>query len=241
MVLCRSAPITESLRDRGFAIVERVLDEDGIRLLLAALARVGHSESSLRVRGGIFAVRNLLQVVPEVSELAASQTLRQLVEPVLGDNFHPVRGLLFDKVAEANWKVPWHQDVTIAVRSRVEAEGFGPWSTKAGVLHVQPPAWILENILSVRLHLDSCDEKNGALRVVPGSHRKGRIHEDAIPELRGRLGESVCAVEQGGALLIRPLILHASSPSQAPSHRRVIHLDFASVRLPDGMCWDVES
>jgi ectoine hydroxylase-related dioxygenase (phytanoyl-CoA dioxygenase family) len=241
MMSLQSTTIVDSIQNRGFAIVEQVSDEDSICMLLSALARAGQSESSLNMRGGVFAVRNLMQVIPEVADLAASQVIHQLVELVLGDNFLPVRGLLFDKVPEANWKVPWHQDVTIAVESKVEVTDFGPWSTKAGVLHVQPPAWVLENMLSVRLHLDSCDETNGALRVVPGSHREGRIPEDAIPEHRNRLGEYVCAIERGGALLMRPLLLHASSPSQVPGHRRVIHLDFASVQLPGGMRWDAES
>jgi hypothetical protein len=49
--------------------------------------------------------------------------------------------------------------------------------------------------------------------------------------------EVVCAVGVGGALLMRPLLLHASSPSRVPGHRRVVHLDFVSVPLPNGMRW----
>ena len=67
-----------------------------------------------------------------------------------------MRGILFDKIPEPNWKVPWHQDVIIAVQERVEADGFGPWSSKANVLHVQPPAAMLERMISVRLHLNFC-------------------------------------------------------------------------------------
>jgi hypothetical protein len=94
-------------------------------------------------------------------------------------------------IPNANWKVPWHQDVTIAVQERVEAEGFGPWSIKADVLHVQPPGEVLEHMISVRLHLDNCGEKNGALRVIPGSHLQGRIPEEEDPgdarDTRGRV------------------------------------------------------
>lgn len=61
-------------------------------------------------------------------ELATSSLIRALVEPILGPNFFPVRGILFDKIPGANLKVPWHQDVTIAVQEKIEAEGFGPWS-----------------------------------------------------------------------------------------------------------------
>ena len=203
--------------------------------LLTSLESIGET-GSVRKRGGVFAVRNLLDVSPEVRELANSEAVRALVEPVLGERFFPVRGILFDKIPDANWKVPWHQDVTIAVQERVEAEGFGPWSMKADVLHVQPPAEVLEHMVSVRLHLDNCGEENGALRVIPGSHLYGRISEDDIQAMR-ETPEIVCAVGLGGALLMRPLLLHASSPSRIPGHRRVVHLDFASVQLPNGMRW----
>jgi ectoine hydroxylase-related dioxygenase (phytanoyl-CoA dioxygenase family) len=181
-----------------------------------------------------------LNVAQEISGLANSEVIRELVRPILGNKFLAVRGLLFDKIPEANWKVPWHQDVTIAVKTRVEAEGFGPWSKKSGVLHVQPPDSVLEKMVSVRIHLDPCGETNGPLRVIPGSHRGGRIPEEQIPAYRKRMGEYVCVVGRGGALLMRPLLLHASSPSQAAGHRRVIHFDFASSELPQGMQWESE-
>ena len=219
----------------GFAIVEGVLTRTTIEHLLASLEHISHT-GSVRKRGGVFAIRNLLDASLEVRELAHSEAIRTLVEPVLGKRFFPVRGILFDKIADANWKVPWHQDVTIAVQERVETEGFGPWSMKADVLHVQPPAEILEHMVSVRLHLDNCGEENGALRVLPGSHLCGRIPEEDIATMR-KTAEVVCAVGAGGALLMRPLLLHASSPSRVPGHRRVVHLDFASVHLPSGMRW----
>jgi len=184
----------------------------------------------------IFAVRNLLDL-PEISKLAESAPVRELALSVLGDTAFPVRGILFDKIPEANWKVPWHQDVTIAVQKREEIEGFGPWSKKAGILHVQPPASVLERMISIRLHLDPCDESNGALQVIPRSHRSGRIAETEIPSLLSKSRPHVCTVDPGGALLMRPLLLHASSASQAPAHRRVIHLDFACEQLPSPLKW----
>ena len=72
-----------------------------------------------------------------------------------------MRGLYFDKLPEANWKVPWHQDLSIAVRARLDVEGFGPWTEKAGVLHAQAPAAVLERMLAVRVHLDDCGRENG--------------------------------------------------------------------------------
>jgi hypothetical protein len=233
--------IVAELNANGFAIVKGILSEDETLHLLAAIERLADIGSKLQRRGEVFAVRNLLDVVPEITKLATSDKLRALLEPILGNQFMPVRGILFDKVPEANWKVPWHQDVTIAVQEKVEVEGFGPWTTKAGVMHVQPPASVLEHMLSVRLHLDPCPATNGALRVIPTSHLRGRIPEEEVAAIRTAIPEHVCEVGLGGALLMRPLLLHASSPSQNVAHRRVIHLDFASVELPSGMRWFSES
>jgi ectoine hydroxylase-related dioxygenase (phytanoyl-CoA dioxygenase family) len=228
--------IAPQIAERGFAIVEDVLNQDAIAKLLSELEQITGS-NSMRKRGGIFAVRNLLDVAPEVRALAESHELRTLVDAVLGSGSIPVRGILFDKIPDANWKVPWHQDVTIAVQEKVDAEGFGPWSIKADVLHVQPPAYVLENMISLRVHLDKCGEENGALRVLSGSHARGRIPEDQIAEIRDGAVEYICEVDKGGVLLMRPLLLHASSPSRVPGHRRVIHIDYARVDLPLGMRW----
>jgi ectoine hydroxylase-related dioxygenase (phytanoyl-CoA dioxygenase family) len=211
------------------------LTELEIDELIDSIERQQTGENLLR-NGKVFAVRNLLDL-PEIAKLAESARVRQLAEEVLGEKAFAVRGILFDKIPEANWKVPWHQDVTIAVRAREDVEGFGPWSTKAGILHVQPPAQVLERMISIRLHLDVCDESNGALHVIPGSHRVGRIAEAEIPAILAKTRACTCTVGRGGALLMRPLLLHSSSPSQTPAHRRVIHLDFACEGLPFPLKW----
>ncbi|HUB51476.1 MAG TPA: phytanoyl-CoA dioxygenase family protein [Terracidiphilus sp.] len=224
----------------GFAIVPQLLSRDEIGRLILTLEALADSESILK-RGGMFAVRNLLDVSAEVRALAESRAVREVIEEILGGKARPVRGILFDKTPDANWKVPWHQDVTIAVAERSEADGFGPWSLKAGVLHVQPPAFILERMLSIRIHLDPCGAENGALKVLPGSHRFGRLPEADIARLVTERPGIVCEAEQGDALLMRPLLLHASSSSANPAHRRVVHIDYASIELPNGLRWATES
>jgi ectoine hydroxylase-related dioxygenase (phytanoyl-CoA dioxygenase family) len=149
-----------------------------------------------------------------------------------------VRGLLFNKLPEANWAVPWHQDLTIAVRERRQAPGFGPWSLKDGVVHVQPPDEVIARMVSVRIHLDDTDAQNGALRVIPGSHTEGRLSAEAI----GRWTTSRTAVTleapAGSVLLMRPHLLHASSAAEPPGQRRVIHIEYAADELPFGLEWN---
>lgn len=215
----------------GFAVVEDVLDASDVCDLLAAVASAQDEADS--TAGGI---RNLLDLIPQVMELARRSAILSLVHPVLGKSAHAVRATLFDKTPDANWKVPWHQDLSIAVRSRMDVKGFGPWSVKAGVVHVQPPAAVLDKMLAVRVHLDDCGQENGALRVIPGSHRFGRLTADQI-QTRSAAAFASCPVRRGGVLLMRPLLLHASSAAISPSHRRVIHIDFAGCELPGGLEW----
>lgn len=81
--------------------------------------------------------------IPEIARLATSARLIGLVRPHLAAEPRPVRSIFFDKTPQSNWSVAWHQDPTIAVRDRGEVEGFGPWSVKEGIPHVQPPVELL--------------------------------------------------------------------------------------------------
>ena len=212
----------------GFAIVPDVLDAAATASLIETLA-------PLQIEGAAGA-RNLLDVA-HVQVLARSARIRALIEPILGPDCFAVRGIYFDKTAGANWKVPYHQDLSIAVRERRELADFGPWSEKAGVIHGQPPTPILENMLTLRLHLDDCDADNGALRVLERTHELGKLSAPQIAREREIGVETVCVVPRGGALLMRPLLLHASSPARDPTHRRVIHLEWAARPLPEGLNW----
>jgi len=181
------------------------------------------------------AQRNLLDV-PIVRELAASEPVKQLVTACLGKECFAVRGILFNKTPESNWKVTWHQDKTIAVRERREVASFGPWSVKAGVPSVQPPASVMAKMVAIRLHLDDSHESNGPLRIIPGSHKAGCLSTEEVATWRER-PSVVCTVPRGGAILMRPLLVHASSSCSKPEPRRVIHLEFAAEDLPSDLEW----
>lgn len=227
----------------GFAVVENAVAEGQIEALLAAVQsatwEVADDDSLLKRGETNYAIRDLLEAVPAVRNFADSSALRKLVEPVLGSAAFVVRGILFDKQPGANWKVPWHQDLTIEVRERKTAPGFGPWSVKAGITHVQPPDCILEQMLAVRIHLDDNTLENGPLKVVAGSHRHGRLTAERMLTLRDEVGETVLTVSRGGAILMRPLLVHASSAAIHPLHRRVIHLEYGAEKLPAGLEWRV--
>jgi hypothetical protein len=223
----------------GYAVVPALLPEAIVKHLYGALA--GPSGVAARTRrGSTYALRNLLDV-PEVRGLANSAEVRSLVTAMLGPEAFPVRGILFDKTPEANWTAGWHQDLVIPVRRRPadpsETPGFTGWSIKAGVHHCHPPAEVLEGMLTVRLHLDDTGPENAPLRVLPGSHRNGKLPPEEVRRLVREGGPVACTVPAGSALMMRPLLLHASSPAHSPGHRRVIHLEFAARALPYGLHW----
>lgn len=229
-----------NLERDGFAVIPDVVGESKVAELIHAMETARADIPAMQRCGrSSYAMRNLLESVPAVRALARSRNVQAITERVLGSDAFPVRGLLFDKIPGANWKVAWHQDLSIAVRRQKEVASFGPWSVKAGVPHVQPPASILERMLTLRLHLDDCGEDNGPLRVIPGSHLAGRLSADEIDARRGKSLIVACTVKRGAALLMRPLLLHASSAARVPHHRRVIHLEFASGILPGGLEWQV--
>jgi ectoine hydroxylase-related dioxygenase (phytanoyl-CoA dioxygenase family) len=221
---------TEQLSLEGWASTPPLFSDALLDSLTNDLSSVLAADTG---RGG---TRHLLDL-RSVQELASSQPVRAIAESVLGKDCVPVRGILFDKTPAANWKVTWHQDLSITVSERREVAGFGPWSVKEGIPHVQPPVPILERMVAIRIHLDECGPENGPVRVIPGSHKFGRLSGPAIDVWKERNTAVACSVPRGGILAFFPLLLHASSPSTRPEHRRVIHLEFAAADLPEGLHW----
>jgi hypothetical protein len=226
----------ETLERDGFSILESVFAPHEVDWILDEFKALPASEG-ISTRGGkVFAVRNLFEKLPSLRSVADRDLVKSLVRQLVGDEARPVRSLFFDKNSAANWNVAWHQDLTIAVRRECPMEGFGPWTLKAGVPHVQPPFPILERMLAVRIHLDDADESNGALRVIPGSHRLGRLSPGAIEQLTAT-NHRICAIGAGGVLFMKRLLLPSSLSCKSPGHRRVLHLEFSADRLPGKLEW----
>ncbi len=228
---------TEIFNERGFEIIENAFEMATIDRLIAELSGIDFDKTAKKRRSVAFGVRNLLNVAPVIKEFSDSAAIRQIIERIAGKKARIVRAIYFDKTPEANWKVPFHQDLTIAVKERRDTDGFVSWSTKANIWHVQPPASVSENIAALRVHLDDTDESNGALRVIAGSHQLGRLSAERIEKLKNENEIVNCPVKKGGAMLMRPLLLHASSAAINAIHRRVIHFEFSSLELPNGLQW----
>lgn len=219
----------------GFHIIRDAVGAKECEVLASELTPL-FDEQQKTSTGRIAGVRNLLFVNNRVSEFARSPRVIGLLEKAAAARPFPVRAIFFDKNPGSNWLVPWHQDLAIPVAERIEAPGFHAWSIKDGVPHVHPPQCILEGMITLRLHLDDCSRENGALRVVSGSHRFGKIAPIKISQM-DKSNEVVCGVARGGILMMRPLLLHASPPANNPSHRRVLHIEYATQELPNGLKW----
>jgi ectoine hydroxylase-related dioxygenase (phytanoyl-CoA dioxygenase family) len=225
-------PLADRIAQDGWAVTEPCVPQLMLDRVLAEVEPL-----AVDGRGG---VRHLFEAAPSVRALATSSCVREVAEAVLGPRCFAVRALFLDRTETARWKVVWHQELTIAVRERAFVQEFGPWSDEDGVPHVQPPVELVERMLVVRVHLDDCGPENGPVRVIPGSHRVGRLSGGAIDAYRAGAEGVDCVAERGSILAFRPLILHATSRALRPEDRRVVHFEFAADPLPPPLAWHDE-
>jgi len=216
--------------ENGYYLVEKALDRNAVDALIKDLSVF---ENDLNNYG----VRNLMSEVPHIRHLANSAPLLPIAKEILGENAKPVRSVFFDKVPDANWNVAWHQDTSIALKSKYEISGFGPWSEKQGVIHVEPPVEYLANTLTLRVHLDIADRETGVLRVIPATHLAGRIPSKEIMDIVGHSEVVECNANPGDILLMCPLLFHSSRKAVNPSHRRIIHIEYSAMNLPAPLEW----
>ena len=216
-----------TLQEHGYTIVSAVIDAEQAVWIQQATKNVAVATAG---------TRNLLEF-GWCRDLAERIRSHPLIRASLPQSPVAVQCTFFDKTEARNWLVAPHQDLNIPVKERIEDPRLSVWSQKEGQHFVQAPDELLEQLLAVRVHIDDCGPENGPLRVVPGSHRNGRIGESEARRLRDTVGEVICAVSSGGVLLLRPLLLHASSKATSPHHRRVLHFLFGSEVVGYGLRW----
>lgn len=219
--------LLNELSETGYAVIPQLIrsvEIDSIERCIESMA------------SGSVGTRCLINV-PWCRALAGRIAADEQLRDVLPREAVPVQCTLFVKSVERNWLVALHQDLSIPVADRVDSPRCVGWSEKEGGVFVQAPVSVLEEILAVRIHVDDCDEQNGALRVVPGSHRSGRLTSALARQAREERGETSVSVRRGGAMLMRPLLLHASSKAEVDIPRRVLHFVFGPPSLPEGLSW----
>ncbi len=212
---------------KGFSILNYVYTKREIKRIKKAL------DQYFKEVG--YGVRTILKKVPKLKSLLLNNNLNKILQE-LDHNVVLTKAIYFDKPAKSNWYVTWHQDVPINVSEKIETEGYTSWTYKKEINSVCPPEEILKKIITIRIHLDDTHIRNGALEVIPGSHKK-RLNDQEIQLITKNSIPYTCDVLAGGIQLMKPLLLHASSKAKSYKRRRVLHLEFSSEELPNGLTW----
>ncbi|WP_179021375.1 WYL domain-containing protein [Winogradskyella forsetii] len=222
--------IAKRLEYKGFGILNHVYSKRDIRKLKSKFDAYfkAHNEQT-------FGMREVLIKMPELKEILFNKNFKKLIKSI-NKNAFLTKAIYFDKSPKDNWYVTWHQDVPINVLEKIESKGFSSWTNKKGVISVRPPEEISKNTFSMRIHLDDTTSKNGALKVIPGSHNK-QLSTQEIKLISTNSIPFVSEVASGGVQLLKPLVLHASSETTVQKRRRVLHLEFSSIELPNGLSY----
>jgi len=171
-----------------------------------------------------------------INSVANDARVLGIAQSILGENAFPFRATLFNKSPDSNWLIAWHQDTALPLIEKHETPGWGPWSVKEGIVYAHAPAGALEQVLALRLHLDDCTADNGPLRVLAVTDRLGVLSDKDVERQVGKRKSIECPIARGGVLVMRPLLIHASSKSLSALPRRVLHIEYAaSVRVGDGL------
>ena len=219
----------------GFAVIADVYSKSELANIASEINRFNASNPQFQQERELFAIRRLLQEIPTLEPLLFTPALIQILDEFAGKGRFLTKGIYFDKPPGSNWFVAWHQDISISVDARREVPGYAQWTAKSGVIGVVPPVPILQKTLTIRIHLDNTDASNGALNVIRGSHNLGIVRKENLDW--SQLEEFTCEVPAGGAMLMRPLTMHASRRAQSGGQRRVIHLEFCNLELDGGIQW----
>ncbi|WP_299246809.1 phytanoyl-CoA dioxygenase family protein [uncultured Aquimarina sp.] len=220
---------------QGFETISNIYSNQEINELIRVLESLDTENSNFRKTKDLFAIRQFLKEVPEIKGLIFNDRLKQLVEKHFGKDYFMVKSIYFDKPPASNWFVSYHQDLSISVNKKEMISGYTNWTIKKDQFGVQPPLEILENIFTIRIHLDDTDENNGALKVIPKSHTKGIYRPENIDWTIEK--EVICHVPKGGIMLMKPLLLHSSSRTINHQRRRVVHLEFSNKNLAKNLDW----
>jgi ectoine hydroxylase-related dioxygenase (phytanoyl-CoA dioxygenase family) len=223
------------ISEKGFTIINDIFSEKEISQIIDVINSIDTSKETFRKSEDLFAIRQFLKEVPESHQFIFNDNIRKIINEIFGNNYFVVKSIYFDKPEKSNWYVSYHQDLTISVDKKLELTGFGPWTTKQNQFAVQPPIDYLKNIFTIRIHLDDTDENNGALKVVPNSHSKEIYRPETIDW--NLETEEICSVNKGGIMIMKPLILHGSNRTTNNQKRRVIHIEFSDMELPEEINW----
>jgi phytanoyl-CoA hydroxylase len=211
---------TYNFNDHGFVILKKVFDEDTLLKMRSLTDRIiADGENGLedpfspyymRHRTDQGALYDLFQRHPEFQEMARNKTILDEVSKIVGEDVFLYENSLVYKPKGKNNEVPWHQDF---INRPTEP--------------IKYIAWIA---------LDDVKIDNGAMKVIPGSHKNGFLPWVTIPgethhtrlNLDGiKLEDYVYAeLEAGDVLVFNQLLLHSSDRIVSDKPRRAYRISY---------------
>jgi ectoine hydroxylase-related dioxygenase (phytanoyl-CoA dioxygenase family) len=223
------------LEKNGYSLLTDLYSDSEVSEIIDVLESSEKEGNSFLKTKDLFAIRQLINAVPELKERLFNQKLTELLSALFESNCILTKAIYFDKPSESNWFVGYHQDLSISIDKKTELDGYRNWTFKKGQFGVQPPVKILEDTVTIRIHLDRTNKDNGALKIIPKSHLNG-IQRIEKTDLKNE-SEIICEVEKGGVMLMKPLTFHASNRTTNEKQRRVIHLEFCNHELTEPLNW----
>ena len=230
-----SQNVKKKISGEGFAVINDVFSHEEVDDLLSLISNADNSKPTFRKTKELFAIRQFLKEVPSSFNQIFNDKMKRIISCLFGPEYFVVKSIYFDKPANSNWFVSYHQDLTISVDKKIFLADYKFWTVKQNQFSVQPPTHILQDNFTVRIHLDETNKENGALKVIPKSHLKGIYKPETIDWKIEK--ETTCCVKKGGVMFMKPLLLHSSNRSTNNRKRRVIHIELSRKSLPTNLNW----
>ncbi|MDN5204563.1 WYL domain-containing protein [Fulvivirgaceae bacterium BMA10] len=227
--------IIKQVQRKGHATLEHVFKEKEIAAITGKI-NAYLSKQNQNAENRPIAIRQLLSKLPELKPLLFNSKMYVLIKSGLGKNYFLSKAIYFDKPAKSNWYVTSHQDITINVQKKLNVDGFTGWTKKDDTVSVCPPLEYLRKTVTFRLHLDPATKDNGALQVIPNSHHKV-LNDEEIQFTKEKLKTVTCEMPTGGVHFMKPLTIHSSQKTINQKSRKVIHLEFCCLELPEELEW----
>lgn len=219
-----------SFHTNGFEIRRNFISKSNIE----AIKNEVKNSHEIDIKHGI---RSADKKINSIKTLANSKELINLADSILGSTPSIVRVIFFDKTPDKNWLVAWHQDKTVVLNKKLDIEGWENWTIKDSAHHAQPPLDVLNKMVTFRLHLDDADRNNGCLKIIPQSHKLGLLSHSELTDVVNNQEPYLCEVKAGDLVIMKPHIIHSSSKSLKPVHRRVVHIEYSNYPLPSTLEW----
>jgi ectoine hydroxylase-related dioxygenase (phytanoyl-CoA dioxygenase family) len=226
----------EKIKSDGFLIINSFYSKNDVNKLISIIEEVinmYNQNITFRKSDDLFAIRQFHKEIPQALKVIFNQKMKDFIDSNFGSDFFITKSIYFDKPEASNWFVAYHQDLTISVNKKMILDNYKNWTIKQNQFAVQPPKEILENNFTIRIHLDDTSLENGALKVINKSHLNGIVRTINIENQV----ETICEVDRGGIMIMKPLLFHASNKTTNNKRRRVIHLEFSNQNLAQNLQW----